>query len=135
MARAYPTNNVDFTGFTTGNDAASWKLWNHATTSNAADLIMAGTLTGNPAALTANQFYRIASGSGGLKISLPLAAATTSFGTVEATLIDALQGVLAGTTYLQLYSTAVDAGTLHTGTSIGSRVSMALNAWTIQAGS
>ena len=135
MARAFPTANVDFTGFATGDNAESWKLWNHATASAGTNLIMAGTLTGNSPALTANQFYRIASGSGGLKISLPLAAATTSFGTVEATLIDALEGVLAGTTYLELSSEVVTATSLHTGASIGSRVSMASGDWIFEAGS
>ena len=59
MATATNSNNLDFAAGSVGDDATHVHLY---TASSGGDLLWAISLTGNPAALTANQFYRVEAG-------------------------------------------------------------------------
>ena len=103
---------------TAGQDAIKWRLWKHATSTAATNKYAEGALANNPAALTANQFYRVPANS---------IVITQLRGTVmtEEFVKDELKGALGKTTYLELFSDAQNA-VFKT-----NRVSVAAGDWTI----
>ena len=101
-----------------GQDAIKWRLWKHATSTAASNKYAEGTLANNPAALTANQFYRVPANS---------IVITQLRGTVmtEEFVKDELKGALGKITYLELFSDA-QSGAFKT-----NRVAVAIAEWTI----
>ena len=102
MATAQNNVTVDFDTGTSGDDATHFRLFDGNLTSSARLLNVA--VTGNPDALTANQYFRIA--SGGLVITLNTGSDADA---TDAGLRRALDGVVRGGLHVQLYSSSTAA--------------------------
>ena len=66
MATGTNTNNEDFAVGSVGDDATHWTMWDAP---NAGNLKWVSAVSGNPAALAANEFYRLQPGD--ISISVP----------------------------------------------------------------
>jgi len=117
MATATLNKNVDFAVGTAGNDATKWKIFDHESAGNE---LWAANLSNNPAALTANQFYRVRSGQ------IVVTQATGSGGATEEFAKRELKGALGPTVWLQLFDRHNSADRSLTG-----RVAIQLADWTI----
>lgn len=97
---------------TAGQDANTWKLYDHASAGNE---LWSQALQNNPAALTQNQFYRIRAN----QFTITQPAAT---GESEESAKRKLRGMLGPTVWVQLFQGA---------TAVTGRISIALGDWTI----
>ena len=95
MARAQNSQSEDFAAGSAGDNASHWTKWSAAT---GGDLKWSAALSPDPAALTADQFYRIA--VNGITLRVPIG----SQGATESAARDALNGILNGGGWFQLHS-------------------------------
>ena len=118
MATATLSTAKIFDVGTAGQDAIKWRLWKHATSTTAANKLAEGSISGNPDALTANQFYRIPAN----QIVITLAKGTVM---TDAFVEDCLKGALEKNTWLELFSDAGGANNFTT-----NRAAVASGDWT-----
>ncbi|MYE01465.1 MAG: hypothetical protein F4Y03_09320 [Alphaproteobacteria bacterium] len=117
MATATLNVNKDFAVGSAGQDATKWKLFDAAAAGNE---LWEANLDNNPAALTANQFYRIRSGQFVVTQNTGSGGATEEFAKRE------LKGALGPTVWAQLFD--VNSGNDR---ALTGRVAIQLAEWTI----
>ena len=117
MATATLNKNVDFAVGSAGQDATKWKLFDAAQGGNE---LWEDNLSNNPAALSANQFYRVRANT--LVITQPVG----TDGAKEEFCRRELRGALGPTTWLQLFDVNAGSDRALTG-----RIAVALADWTI----
>ena len=117
MATATLNADVVFAVGAAGQDATKWKIFDAAKAGNE---LWAANLSNNPAALTANQFYRVRSGQA--VITQPIG----SGGMTEEGAKRELKGLLGPTVWMQLFDVNNSADRAVTG-----RAAVALDSWTV----
>ena len=100
MATATLANNKDFAVGTVGQDATKWKLLDG--NSDAATVLWTASLSGDPDALLANQFYRI-TGEGEGATDTVITQARGTAGMTEEGAKEELRGLLKDGRYMALY--------------------------------
>ena len=115
MATAKNTNVIDFTVGSIGDDADQWSGW---TAASGGDMLIRRSLANNPAALTANQFYRVAAEA--LSLQQPRGAN----GYTEDGAERGVRGYILGGMHVQLEQSSDDSA-------LTNRVNIAQADWTV----
>ena len=123
MAMATLTNAKDFPAGSDGDDASHWTKWSAMT---GGDLKWSAALSPDPAALTANQFYRIP--AGGLVQRVPIGTQ----GATESCAADGLHAVLDEGEYYQLHDG--DPGSAGTSNILTTRIRIQRSEFTLADG-